>query len=338
MSVDFIRKIDDTRELFLKDFESIDALGVDSLKIKFLGRNGLLSSLMKELGTVSKDQKPQCGKAVNLLKIEISNKINESLESNIQSSAKDSELDYTLPGRKISTGNLHPLTIVLNQICDIFKQIGFSVSEGPEIESDFNNFTALNIKDDHPARDMHDTFYFDPKKLLRTHTSPVQIRTMQDGDPPFRIIAPGKVYRCDSDVTHSPMFHQIEGLCIGKGINFGHLKSVLNVFAKNIFNKSCSVRLRPSFFPFTEPSAEVDISCVMCGGKGCRICSNSGWLEILGAGMVDPEVLKNVGIDPEIYTGYAFGVGVERVAMLKYAISDIRLFFENNYNFLKQFK
>ncbi len=338
MSADFIRKIDDTRELFLKDFESIDTLEVDSLKIKFLGRNGLLSSLMKELGSVSKDQKPKCGKAVNLLKVEISNKINESIESNIQSSAKDSELDYTLPGRKVSTGNLHPLTIVLNQICDIFKQIGFSVSEGPEIESDFNNFTALNIKDDHPARDMHDTFYFDPKKLLRTHTSPVQIRTMQDGDPPFRIIAPGKVYRCDSDVTHSPMFHQIEGLCIGKGINFGHLKSVLNIFAKNIFNESCSVRLRPSFFPFTEPSAEVDISCVMCGGKGCRICSNSGWLEILGAGMVDPEVLKNVGIDPEVYTGYAFGVGVERVAMLKYAIADIRLFFENNYNFLKQFK
>jgi len=338
MSADLIRKIDDTRELFLQDFVEIGVSDIDALKIKYLGRNGLISSLMKELGSVSKEFKPQFGKAVNILKVEISEKINESLENNLKSQSKESDLDYTLPGRKVPMGNSHPLTLVLNQICDIFKQIGFSVSEGPEIESDFNNFTALNIKDDHPARDMHDTFYFDPKKLLRTHTSPVQIRTMKAGDPPFRIIAPGKVYRCDSDVTHSPMFHQIEGLCIGTGINFGHLKSVLNIFAKNIFNESCSVRLRPSYFPFTEPSAEVDISCVMCGGKGCRICSNSGWLEILGAGMVDPEVLKNVGIDPEVYTGYAFGVGVERVAMLKYAITDIRLFFENNYNFLKQFK
>ena len=246
-------------------------------------------------------------------------------------------IDITLPGRAIRTGRLHPIIQVSNQICDIFAGLGFSVVEGPEIELDYYNFEALNIPKDHPARDMQDTFYIEENIVLRTHTSPVQIRTMEKQKPPVRILSPGRVYRPDSDISHTPMFHQIEGLLVDKGITFGDLKGVLTFFVRKIFGEDTAIRFRPSFFPFTEPSAEVDIQCVMCRGTGCRVCGQSGWLEILGSGMVDPEVFKNVGYDPEEISGFAFGLGLERIAMLKYGVSDIRLFFENDWRFLEQF-
>ena len=246
-------------------------------------------------------------------------------------------IDVTLPGRSSRFGKVHPVTQVEAEICDIFATLGFSVAEGPEVELGYYNFEALNIPEDHPARDMRDTFYVADNVVLRTHTSPVQIRTMENQRPPVRIISPGKVYRPDSDVSHTPMFHQIEGLLVDKGITFGDLKGVLTYFLRRIFGKDTVLRFRPSFFPFTEPSAEVDIRCVICGGEGCRVCAQTGWLEILGSGMVDPEVFKVVGYDPDEYSGFAFGLGVERIAMLKYGITDIRLFFENDQRFLAQF-
>ncbi|HPJ97060.1 MAG TPA: phenylalanine--tRNA ligase subunit alpha, partial [Syntrophales bacterium] len=247
------------------------------------------------------------------------------------------KIDVTLEGRRIKPGKLHPVTQVKNEICSIFASFGFSVMEGPEVELDYYNFEALNIPKDHPARDMQDTFYIEENIVLRTHTSPVQIRTMLKQAPPVRILSPGRVYRPDSDVSHTPMFHQIEGLLVDKGISFADLKGTLTVFLQEVFGVQTRLRFRPSFFPFTEPSAEVDIQCVMCRGEGCRVCGQTGWLEILGSGMVDPEVFKNVGYDPEEYTGFAFGLGLERIAMLKYGISDIRLFFENDWRFLEQF-
>jgi phenylalanyl-tRNA synthetase alpha chain len=335
----FVNHVESLRARFRSERDSLSPDSFSECKTRYLGRSGLVSELMKKLGSVPREHRPECGKAVNDLKREIG----ASLDA-FRAEGKDASRpgtpapDYTLPGRTgRKPGTLHPLTLVSGQICALFERLGFSVVEGPEIETDYNNFTALNIPEDHPARDMHDTFYLEGGVLLRTHTSPVQIRVMKNGVPPFRIIAPGKVYRRDSDITHSPMFHQIEGLSVGRDVNFGHLKSVLTLFAKNIFSPDSKVRFRPSFFPFTEPSAEVDISCMMCGGAGCRVCSGSGWIEILGAGMVDPAVLKNVGIDPDEYSGYAFGMGVERIAMLKYAIHDIRLFFENHAEFLRQF-
>ena len=250
---------------------------------------------------------------------------------------KNETFDTTLPGRREICGTLHPITQVMEEIKSIFLGLGFQVEEGPEIETDYYNFEALNIPKDHPARDMQDTFYVEGEAVLRTHTSPVQIHVMEDREPPLRIIAPGKVYRCDSDVSHTPMFHQIEGLMVDENVSFSHLKGIMNIFLQEVFGKNTKVRFRPSFFPFTCPSAEVDIQCVICSGKGCRVCSQTGWVEILGAGMVDPAVFKFVNYDAEKWSGFAFGLGIERISMLKYGINDIRLFFENDLRFLKQF-
>ncbi len=317
-----------------------DKKGLEELKIRFLGRKGQLTSILKKVGSLPKEERPVIGKLSNQIKTRIEQAINQRLKT-VQSRAAGPELikgfDPTLPGRRLPLGHLHPITKVLNEVCDVFEKMGFTVAEGPEIELDFYNFEALNIPPDHPARDMQDTFYVDDKVLLRTHTSPIQIRTMEKMSPPVRIIAPGKVYRCDSDVTHTPMFHQVEGLMVDKDVSFAHLKGILTHFAQEIFDRETSVRFRPSFFPFTEPSAEIDIQCVMCRGKGCRVCSQTGWLEVLGAGLVHPAVFRHVDIDPQVYSGFAFGLGIERIAMLRYGINDIRLFYDNDLRFLTQF-
>ena len=312
-----------------------------AIKTKYLGRKGLLTQFLRKLKDVSAEERPLLGKLSNVIKDALSTQI-ENLLRDIDVVRKDEALqgekiDVTLPGRGVKYGRLHPITRISNEICEIFSNLGFTVAEGPEVEFDYYNFEALNIPKDHPARDMQDTFYVEEDIVLRTHTSPVQIRVMEKQQPPVRIISPGKVYRPDSDISHTPMFHQIEGLLVDKGITFGDLKGVLTFFLQEVFGKDTVLRFRPSFFPFTEPSAEVDIQCVMCNGVGCRVCGQSGWLEILGSGMVDPEVFKIVGYDPEKVSGFAFGLGVERIAMLKYGISDIRLFYENDQRFLKQF-
>lgn len=311
------------------------------VKTRYLGRKGLLTGLLRNIGNVSPEERPLFGKQSNEVKEILTEKIEAAL-SGIKVIEKGDILarervDVTLEGRRIKPGKLHPVTQVKNEICSIFASFGFSVVEGPEVELDYYNFEALNIPKDHPARDMQDTFYIEDNIVLRTHTSPVQVRTMLKQAPPVRILSPGRVYRPDSDVSHTPMFHQIEGLLVDKGISFADLKGILTVFLQEVFGAGTRLRFRPSFFPFTEPSAEVDIQCVMCRGEGCRVCGQTGWLEILGSGMVDPEVFKNVGYDPEEYTGFAFGLGLERIAMLKYGISDIRLFFENDWRFLEQF-
>ncbi len=315
--------------------------GLQELKVKYLGKKGALTSIMKGLGELPAAERPIIGQVANLVKDQIEEKINTIL-GNIRNLKKTEKLqqeliDITLPGRRKSIGTKHPISIVIEELSEIFRGLGFQVAEGPEIELDYYNFEALNMPKDHPARDMQDTFYVNENTILRTHTSPVQIRTMLKQLPPVRIIAPGTVYRCDSDATHSPMFHQIEGLLVDEGITFGDLKGILTTFLTQFFGKGIKVRLRPSFFPFTEPSAEVDIACVICKGKGCRICKNSGWLEILGSGMVDPEVFRHVNYDSEKYSGFAFGMGIERIAMLKYGINDIRLYYENDLRFLAQF-
>jgi len=315
--------------------------GLQELRVKYLGKKGELTAVMKGLGALSPEERPVIGQVVNTVKGELEAKI-ESAGLKIREDIKAEKLrservDVTLPGRRRPIGARHPITLVIEEITAIFAGLGFLVAEGPEIEHDFYNFEALNFPKDHPARDMQDTFFISDTVLLRTHTSPVQIRTMLKQAPPVRIIAPGTVYRCDSDATHSPMFHQIEGLMVDKGVTFGDLKGILTIFINQLFGQGTGVRLRPSFFPFTEPSAEVDIACVICKGKGCRVCKNTGWLEILGAGMVDPEVYRHVNYDSEIYSGFAFGMGIERIAMLKYGISDMRLLFENDLRFLKQF-
>ncbi len=328
--------------------EALQAIGeastgeaLQNIRIRFLGRKGELTALMKGLGQLSSEERPVVGQLVNTIRDEIESKLEAGLTA-AREHAKNERLqseqvDVTLPGRRTSCGSKHPITLVIEEVSDIFAGLGFSIAEGPEIEHDWYNFEALNFPPEHPARDMQDTFFVDNKLLLRTHTSPVQIRTMLKKKPPLRIIAPGTVYRCDSDATHSPMFHQIEGLLVDKGISFGDLKGILTIFTNQLFGQKTGVRLRPSFFPFTEPSAEVDIACVICGGKGCRVCKNSGWLEILGAGMVDPEVYRHVGYDAEDISGFAFGMGIERIAMLKYGINDMRLLFENDVRFLRQF-
>ena len=327
-----------------QDFDSrlnsaADTKQLEQIRIDFLGKKGSLQGLMKDLRNASPEEKPKLGKDINLLKQHVENKINSKGTClGTKSAGKPEEtFDTTLPGRKELTGTLHPITQVMEEITSIFFGLGFQVEEGPEIETDYYNFEALNIPKDHPARDMQDTFYIEDETVLRTHTSPVQIHTMENREPPLRIIAPGKVYRCDSDVSHTPMFHQIEGLMVDEGVSFSHLKGIMNIFLQEVFGKDTKIRFRPSFFPFTCPSAEVDIQCVMCSGKGCRVCSQTGWLEILGAGMVDPAVFKSVGYDSEKWTGFAFGLGIERIAMLKFGINDIRLFFENDLCFLKQF-
>ena len=314
---------------------------LQAIRTRYLGRKGLLTGLLRNIANVAPEERPQFGKDCNAVKEALSAAIDHALEE-LVSSRKEritlrEKIDVTLPGRAVRHGRLHPVTQVREEICRIFAGLGFSAVEGPEVELDYYNFEALNIPKDHPARDMQDTFYVEDNIVLRTHTSPVQVRIMEKTQPPVRILSPGRVYRRDSDVSHTPMFHQIEGLLVDRGITFGDLKGVLTFFLRQMFGEETALRFRPSFFPFTEPSAEVDIRCVMCNGRGCRVCGQSGWLEILGSGMVDPEVFKNVGYDPEAFTGFAFGLGLERIAMLKFGISDIRLFFENDLRFLEQF-
>ena len=314
---------------------------LENLRVKFLGKKGELTTQLKNIGKLDPSERPAFGGKVNQAK----NKVAEALSAKKQqlelkelaANLTADAIDVTLPGRGQQTGGLHPVTRTMQRIEDIFTKMGFAVAEGPEIEDDFYNFEALNIPDDHPARAMHDTFYLEDGHLLRTHTSPVQVRYMKNQAPPMNIIAPGRVYRCDSDVTHTPMFHQVEGLAVAEDISFADLKGILTYFLRQFFEKDLSVRLRPSYFPFTEPSAEVDISCVFCDGDGCRICKKTGWLEVLGCGMVHPEVFKHVGIDSEKYTGFAFGLGVERLTMLRYGVDDLRLFFDNDLAFLRQF-
>jgi phenylalanyl-tRNA synthetase alpha chain len=320
---------------------SDDLKSLKAIRVRFLGKNGHLTRLLRELGTFPVEERPRAGQIFNEAKEEILALIQareEVLEKKFSEIAQTIEsLDITLPGRGMEIGKLHPVSQVLAQIEAWFSRLGFNVEQGPEIEDDFHNFEALNIPSHHPARAMHDTFYFADGRLLRTHTSPVQIRAALHAKPPLRMIAPGRVYRCDSDLTHTPMFHQVEGMVVDVKIHFGHLKGILEDFLQAFFEEMLKTRFRPSYFPFTEPSAEVDIQCVICKGEGCRICSQSGWLEVLGCGMIHPSVLENCAIDSEQYTGFAFGMGVERLTMLKYGIPDLRLFFENDLRFLEQF-
>jgi len=324
----------------LEELQNIQNLSeLEDFKVKYLGKKGVITQKLKTLKDLPLEERKKVGSFLNSLKEELQKKIQEKQEELLfKEEDKDIGIDLTLPGRKYSIGALHPLTLVIDELCEIFERLGFSVVTGPEIETDYYNFTALNIPEWHPARDMQATFYLKNGAILRTHTSPIQIRTMLKTKPPLRIIAPGKVYRYDADVRHSPMFHQLEGLMIDKNISFSDLKGVLVYFAQQLFGKEVKVRFRPSYFPFTEPSLEMDIGCVICEGKGCRVCSQTGWLEILGAGMVHPEVLKIVNYDPSKWQGFAFGLGIERIAMIKYKIDDIRLFFENHSNFLQSFK
>ena len=321
---------------------AIDLKALEDSRVLFLGKKGELTDLLKGLGKLSNEDRPVMGEAINEAKVKIQNLIEtrkEELEEvALQRRLLEERIDVTLPGRNIEKGGLHPITQTLHHIQNIFAKAGFEIEIGPEIEDDFHNFSALNIPEHHPARAMHDTFYFDANTVLRTHTSPVQIRTLQRQKPPVRIIAPGKVYRCDSDVTHTPMFHQVEGLIVDKEASFAQLKGLLIDFLRAYFEKDdLKVRFRPSYFPFTEPSAEADIECVICGGDGCRVCKKSGWLEVLGCGVVHPNVLSAVKIDPNEFSGSAFGMGVERLAMLRYSVNDLRLFFENDIRFLNQF-
>lgn len=315
---------------------------LEQAKARYLGKSGLLTEQLKQLGKLPAEQRPAAGSLINQAKEQIQQALEARREAlrqiELDSRLAAETLDVTLPGRGLGSGGLHPVTRTLARIQALFRSIGFEVAEGPEIETDFYNFTALNIPENHPARAMHDTFYVDDMHLLRTHTSPVQIHYLQNNQPPLKIIAPGRVYRCDSDVTHTPMFHQVEGLWVDEEVSFAALKGVLADFMQRFFERDdLKVRFRPSFFPFTEPSAEMDIACVMCGGDGCRVCSNTGWLEVLGCGMVHPNVLGHVNVDSEKYLGFAFGLGVERLAMLRYGVDDLRLFFANDLRFLKQF-
>jgi len=323
----------------LKQADDLNVL--QNVRVKILGKKGSLTEVMKGMRDLSAEERPIIGTLVNTLKDLFENSfIARQLElqqRDVAARLANEKIDVTLPGRKTASGNLHPVTLVTNEVVEIFSRLGFAVAEGPEIEQDFYNFEALNIPKDHPARDMQDTFYINNDQVLRTHTSPVQIRTMLKNQPPVRIIAPGTVYRRDSDITHSPMFHQVEGFLVDDKVTFGDLKGVLTHFLNEYFGQGHKVRFRPSFFPFTEPSAEVDIECVICGGKGCRVCGKTGWLEILGCGMIDPEVFRSVNYDAEKYSGFAFGMGLERMAMLKYGVNDLRLFFDNDLRFLKQF-
>jgi len=323
----------------LQQAEDLKAL--QDVRIEILGKKGLLTDIMKGMRDLSATERPVVGSLVNTLKKEFEETFDSRKfklqQREIAAKLSAEKIDVTLPGRKMTPGSLHPVTMVSDEVVDIFNRLGFTVAQGPEIEQDFYNFEALNIPKDHPARDMQDTFYIGDDRVLRTHTSPVQIRTMLEHQPPIRIIAPGTVYRRDSDLTHSPMFHQVEGFLVDTHVTFADLKGILIHFLNEFFGSGHKIRFRPSFFPFTEPSAEVDIECVICGGKGCRVCSKTGWLEILGCGMIDPAVFASVNYDSEQFSGFAFGMGLERLAMLKYGVNDLRLFFENDLRFLKQF-
>jgi phenylalanyl-tRNA synthetase alpha chain len=333
-----LRQLEAEAEEKLSTLENLKDL--DEVRVRYLGRKGLFTSLLRQLGQVSAEDRPRLGKLANEIKEELEQKFNTK-KSELTVSEAGAVLgrdDLSLPGRLIPSGRLHPVTQIMDEVCSIFVDLGFAVAEGPDVELDYYNFEALNIPQHHPARDMHDTFYISDSILLRTHTSPMQIRAMEMAKPPLRIIAPGKVYRCDSDITHTPMFHQVEGFLVDRKVSFADLKGVLTIFCQKMFDQEdIRLRFRPSFFPFTEPSAEVDIGCVICRGDGCRVCKQTGWLEILGAGMIDPEVFKMVDYDPEEFSGFAFGLGIERIAMLKYGIDDIRLFYDNDLRFLNQF-
>jgi phenylalanyl-tRNA synthetase alpha chain len=320
---------------------SANLAALDEVRVRVLGKKGLLTEQLKSLGALPAELRPAAGQRINDAKAAVQAAL-EARRTHLEDAALRAELaqgaiDVTLPGRGQDPGSLHPVTRTRLRIERIFTQAGFQVATGPEVEDDFHNFEALNIPKNHPARAMHDTFYFPDGRLLRTHTSPVQIRTMRAQKPPLSVIAPGRVYRCDSDMTHTPMFHQVEGLVVGERVSFANLKAMLHTFVERFFERPLAMRLRPSYFPFTEPSAEVDIECVFCSGKGCRVCKHSGWLEILGCGMIHPAVLDATGVDPEQWQGYAFGMGIERLAMLRYGVDDLRLFFENDLQFLKQF-
>jgi phenylalanyl-tRNA synthetase alpha chain len=319
-----------------------DLAALDELRVRWLGKKGILTEQLKKLREVPAAQRPAYGEKINALKQAVQAEL-EARRTDLEAAAVNSQLvagriDVTLPGRGEPRGGLHPVTLARLRIETLFRQAGFTIATGPEIEDDFHNFAALNIPPNHPARAMQDTFYLPDARVLRTHTSPVQIRAMLAQGAPLAVIAPGRVYRCDSDVTHSPMFHQVEGLRVAEDVSMAHLKAVLHSFVRTFFERDVDMRLRPSYFPFTEPSAEVDISCVLCDAKGCRVCKGSGWLEVAGCGMVHPNVLKAARVDPERYRGYAFGMGIDRLAMLRYAVDDLRLFFTNDLRFLRQFQ
>lgn len=336
---------DDLQKLEQESLENIREASsikqVEDIRIRYLGRNGILTELLHKIVSLPQEERPEFGKDANILKEKLQKEIDEKLTSlsraEEEKKLKEEFIDTTLPGTPKELGHIHPIKQTMQEIIDIFAKMGFEVAEGPEVENEYYNFDALNFPKDHPSRDMQDTFFLENNLILRTHTSPVQIRVMETNRPPLRIIAPGRVYRCDADVSHSPMFHQIEGFMVDYNITFSHLKGILSSFLLQIFGKETKVRFRPSFFPFTEPSAEVDISCIFCHGKGCRVCKENGWLEILGAGMIHPNVFSAVGYPPDVYTGFAFGLGVDRITMLKYGINDIRMFYENDMRFLKQF-
>lgn len=338
------QELQSLRNLALQELAGANDLhSLNELRIKYLGKKGSLTAVLRGMGGLSAEERPRIGQLVNDLRSEIETvletKTEELKTAELSMRLASERIDVTLPGRKPEAGHLHPLTKTMDLIKNTFMRMGFDIASGPEVENDYYNFEALGLPKNHPARDMQDSFYITEEILLRTHTSPVQVRTMQAHQPnsPIRIIAPGKVYRRDYDATHAPMFQQVEGLVIDKGITLGDLKGTLELFIQDVFGKDAKMRLRPSFFPFTEPSAEVDISCVMCSGKGCRVCKGTGWLEILGSGMVHPKVLEGGNYDPNVVSGFAFGMGVERIAMLLYGIDDLRLFFDNDLRFLRQF-
>ncbi len=333
------KTIDQIHKEALKELEAAsDSESVRALSVRYLGRKGIVTQYLRNVSNLPQEIRPEAGRKANKVKKALDKAFKEALKRLETESFKAVDtIDVSLPGRAIQRGSLHPITQITQQMCDIFTRLGFDIAEGPEVETDYYNFEALNFPKDHPARDMQDTFFVSDDIVLRTHTSPLQVRVMEKKAPPVRIIMPGRVFRCDSDLTHTPMFHQVEGLLVDENISFGDLKGTLTAFVHQMFDEQTALRFRPSFFPFTEPSAEVDILCVICRGKGCRVCSQTGWLEVLGSGMVHPAVFENVGYDTTRYNGFAFGMGVERIAMLKYGIDDIRKFFENDFRFLRQF-
>ena len=346
MTADLAQEIINALDALLKDALSKIQLAsqshqLEDIRLQFLGKKGRLTEALHSVGKLSPDDRPRVGQKSNMVKTEITDRIQQKLSGlkigELQAQMENERLDVSLPGTGFAAGHQHPITLVMHELVDVFARIGYSVAEGPDVEDDWHNFEALNIPPDHSSRDMHDTFYLLDGRLLRTHTSPVQIHALKAQKPPMRILAPGRVYRCDNDASHSPVFHQLEGLALDQQISFADLKGTLEYFVHSFFGKEFPVRLRPSYFPFTEPSAEVDMGCVFCKGSGCGVCKHTGWIEVLGCGMVDPAVLKAVGLDWETTQGFAFGMGVERMAMLKYGIPDIKLFYENDVRFVGQF-
>ena len=335
-----LEQIRATAQLAIENAKSVQE--IEEYRVKYLGKKGELTAILKQMGGLSAEERPVIGQLANEVRASIeaaiANQGEKMKKAALNEKLEKETLDITMPSKTTKQGGLHPINIVLNDMIDIFQSMGFDVVDGPEVETDYYNFEALNVPADHPARDMQDTFFLNPSMLLRSQTSAAQIRTMEQRKPPIKMICPGRVFRADEvDATHSPVFHQMEGLVVDKGITMCDLKGVLEQFAREIYGEETKVKFRPSFFPFTEPSVEVDVSCSECGGKGCRVCKGSGWIEILGAGMVHPNVLRRCGIDPEVYSGFAFGIGIDRLAITRYKISDIRLLFENDVRFLEQF-